>query len=209
MALTMWGQVIIQATTPAEDPVQIGSLWIDTSGTATLKVCTSISPYTFAAITGSSGALNDLSDVVITAAASGDYLRFNGTNWVDVAVAQLATDLAGDFAALAHATRHKSGGADAIKLDELAAPDDNTTRDASTTAHGLLVKAVAPAAGIQSIPAIRNGETAYVVREMFDNTNPAALGTASPGTSLIAARRDHVHEAPAGSTDIIQAQVFS
>jgi hypothetical protein len=31
---------------------------------------------------------------------------------------------------------------------------------------------------------------------MFDTTNPAALGTAAPGTSLIAARRDHVHAAP-------------
>lgn len=38
-------------------------------------------------------AINDLTDVVITAAATGDYLRFNGTNWVDVAVSQLLTDL--------------------------------------------------------------------------------------------------------------------
>lgn len=54
MALTIWGQVIIQASTPQEDPVQVGTLWIDTSGAATLKVCTAISPYTFATITGSS-----------------------------------------------------------------------------------------------------------------------------------------------------------
>jgi hypothetical protein len=51
MALQMWGQVVIQATMPQEDPVKVGTLWIDTSGTAALKVCTSISPYTFAAIT--------------------------------------------------------------------------------------------------------------------------------------------------------------
>lgn len=40
----------------------------------------------------------------------------------------------------AHAANHKSGGTDAIKLDELAAPTDVTTLNASTTAHGLLPK---------------------------------------------------------------------
>ena len=200
MALTMWGQVIIQTATPGEAPVQVGTLWIDTSGTATLKVCTSISPYTFASISGGSGALDDLSDVVITSAATGDYIRFNGTNWVDVAASQLATDLAGDFAALAHATRHKSGGADAIKLDELAAPTDVTTLDASTTLHGLAPKAVAPAAGLLSALGIGNGETAFTNKPLFDTTNPAALGTAAPGTQLVAARRDHVHANPAIDT---------
>lgn len=53
MALIGWGQLFIQPTSPGEDPIQVGSLWVDTSGTATLKVCTSISPYTFSAITGS------------------------------------------------------------------------------------------------------------------------------------------------------------
>lgn len=44
------------------------------------------------------------------------------------------------FAPAAHATSHKSGGSDAIKLDDLAAPDDNTDLDATTTKHGLLPK---------------------------------------------------------------------
>ena len=39
-----------------------------------------------------------------------------------------------------HATSHKSGGSDPIKLDELAAPTDITTLNASTSAHGLLPK---------------------------------------------------------------------
>ncbi len=39
-----------------------------------------------------------------------------------------------------HNTRHQSGGADAIKLDNLATPDDNTDLDASASAHGLLPK---------------------------------------------------------------------
>lgn len=40
----------------------------------------------------------------------------------------------------AHASSHASGGADAVKLDDLAAPDDNTDLDATTSAHGLLPK---------------------------------------------------------------------
>lgn len=44
------------------------------------------------------------------------------------------------FAALSHASRHKSGGADSIRIDELAAPTDVTTLDASTSAHGLMPK---------------------------------------------------------------------
>lgn len=39
-----------------------------------------------------------------------------------------------------HATSHKSGGSDAIKLDELAAPTDITTLDATSTQHGLCPK---------------------------------------------------------------------
>ena len=40
----------------------------------------------------------------------------------------------------AHATSHKTGGSDAIKLDELAAPTDVTTLNVSSTAHGLAPK---------------------------------------------------------------------
>jgi hypothetical protein len=103
------------------------------------------------------------------------------------------------YATLVHATRHQSGGADAIKLDDLAAPDANTDLNASTTAHGLMVAATAPSAGIRNAVVIDNGETVYKVAALFDNTNPADTGSASPGTSLIAARRDHVHNAPASA----------
>lgn len=40
----------------------------------------------------------------------------------------------------AHHTTHESGGSDSIKLDDLAAPDDNTDLDATTGHHGLLPK---------------------------------------------------------------------
>ena len=42
------------------------------------------------------------------------------------------------YAQLAHAARHASSGADAVKLDDLAAPDDNTDLNASTAKHGLM-----------------------------------------------------------------------
>jgi hypothetical protein len=40
----------------------------------------------------------------------------------------------------AHASTHQSGGTDAIKLDDLATPDDNTDLNATTDRHGLLLK---------------------------------------------------------------------
>ena len=45
------------------------------------------------------------------------------------------------FASATHASTHQAGGSDAIKLDDLAAPDDNTDLDATTSAHGLMPKA--------------------------------------------------------------------
>lgn len=54
MPVTAWGQVYIQPTAPEEDPVQIGSLWSDTA-TGLLKVCTAVSPYTFATVSGGVG----------------------------------------------------------------------------------------------------------------------------------------------------------
>ncbi len=40
-----------------------------------------------------------------------------------------------------HHITHEAGGADAIKLDDLASPDDNTDLDVSTAKHGLCPKA--------------------------------------------------------------------
>lgn len=93
------------------------------------------------------------------------------------------------------------------KLDDLATPDDNTDLNANTTNHGLLLKATAPAAGLLSVPGIANGETAYTLKPVFDTTNPAAIGTAAPGTQVIAARRDHVHAMPAYDTYQTMTQI--
>ena len=94
---------------------------------------------------------------------------------------------------------HDHIGGDGASIAEGAfAFTDVTTSDSSTTKHGLLIKATSPSAGIRNIVAIDNAETAYKNTALVDNTNPEALGTASPGTSLVAARRDHVHTLPKG-----------
>jgi len=364
MSVRAWGQLYIQATAPEEDPVVVGSVWVDTSGAATAKVCTAISPYTFAAL--SSGTLTDhdhtstsgdggvltneehdgYSDYTTIATPSapaaghkrlyartiqgktftvvqgpdgrelvlsrdnvilvrnttgggltqGQVVYINGAsgNTPTVALAdasdankmpaigslfddisdngfgrvmvwgRLAFDTSGFLdgdslyvsavtpggytatapslpniaqrvaivgvsgvgngrliitqtsirTPLGHHTSHEAGGGDAIKLDDLAAPDDNTDLNASTSAHGLVVKATAPASGLLSAVGIGNGETAYSMKPLFDTTNPAALGTAAPGTALVAARRDHVHTLPAidataAATDITTRDVTS
>lgn len=103
----------------------------------------------------------------------------------------------------AHATTHKSGGTDVIKLDELDTPTDITTLNASTTSHGLLLKAVAPSANLLNVVGIANGETVYSNKPLFDSTDPAVLGTTAPGTSLIASHRDHVHGAAGSDTQVL------
>lgn len=62
----------------------------------------------------------------------------NGTD--EINVAGLSGELADAQTPKTHAASHKSAGGDSIKLDELAAPTDVTTLNASTGAHGLLPK---------------------------------------------------------------------
>ena len=57
------------------------------------------------------------------------FYYFDATTWIELTTKPKV-----------HAASHKSGGADAIKLDELAEPTDITALDASTSKHGLLKK---------------------------------------------------------------------
>lgn len=68
-----------------------------------------------------------------------------------------------------------------------------STAAASTSAAGLAPQATAPGAGLRNVLGIDNGATAYTNKALFDATNPAMNGTASPGTEMAAARRDHIH----------------
>jgi hypothetical protein len=86
------------------------------------------------------------------------------------------------------------------KLDDMAAPEANTDLNASTTAHGLVVAATAPAAGLINVVGIANAETAYTNKALFDATAPStqAYGDAAAvGSAVVAAKRDHKHAMPA------------
>lgn len=126
---------------------------------------------------------------------NGKFLKTDGTNatWESIPGG-------GDM--LAATYDPTSVSADAFDMDNMVLTD-NTTNDASTTAHGLLLKATAPAAGLYNYVGITNGETAYTNKALFDATDPStqAFGdSASAGSAAVAARRDHKHAMPAAIT---------
>lgn len=88
----------------------------------------------------------------------------------------------------AHATSHKSGGSDAIKLDELAAPTDVTTLNATTLVHGLMMKypggstAYLREDGTFAVPA-GAAEFATGVRIIFQQTAAPSGWTKQTGTA--------------------------
>lgn len=108
-----------------------------------------------------------------------------GTARTTLGLGTAAVAASGDFAAASH-----------NQVETTITFTDVATGNASTTAHGFSPKATAPAAGIINVLAIANGETVRSDKALLDDTNPAALGTAGPGTAVIAARRDHVHTLP-------------
>lgn len=122
-------------TDPAGRPSIVPFAEIATVGIGNVVGPASSVDNAFALFDGISGKLLKSSKIlsVETAVTANRTLTFPDTN-LDL------TPNTGTYAAAAHHTRHESGGADAIKLDDLAAPDDNTDLNASTTAHGLLRK---------------------------------------------------------------------
>jgi hypothetical protein len=63
-----------------------------------------------------------------------------GTDAVAITHAQTTGQTANDHHNRDHASTHGPAAADALKLDDLAAPDNNTDLNASASAHGLLPK---------------------------------------------------------------------
>lgn len=122
---------------------------------------------------GVSGAIDDLSDVVITAAASGEFLRYNGTNWVDAVIAQ--SDVTGLVAALA--------ALQPLDSDLTAIAALTTTsfgRSLLTTADATALAALVDSSFLT--PA--EGNAAYQPLDS-DLTSIAALATTSFGRSLL------------------------
>jgi len=59
---------------------------------------------------------------------------------ITLTISAMASAMTDARAPTSHATTHKTGGTDPIKLDELAAPTNVTALNASTSAHGLCPK---------------------------------------------------------------------
>lgn len=91
-----------------------------------------------------------------------------------------------------------------LLTDTILSMRDTTTNNATTTAHGFVVKATAPAANALNVVGIANAETAYTNKTILGTTVPStqAYGdAASAGTSLEAAHADHKHAMPASVKD--------
>ena len=107
-------------------------------------------------VSGLSGLLGDAQTPLAHASSH------NNAGSDEISVAGLSGLLADGQTPLAHKASHQSGGSDAIKLDDLAAPDDNTDLNASTSAHGLLLKlAGGSAAYLRADGTWVNPETGY------------------------------------------------
>ena len=139
-----------------------------------------------------------INKVTITPPATGSTLTIvDGATLTASATASVSGTNTGDNAANTSIV--------ATPLDTLAATTDITTRNASTTAHGLVLKAVAPATGLINFLGIAYGETVYSLKALFDDTSPAtqAFGdSAAVGTAAAAARRDHKHAMMAAPTTV-------
>jgi len=134
-----------------------GQIWVE-AGTYNFAAVTTVTrAIDNVSVIGVGGAVDfNTDDVTAAFMAGGDYWLFSNlqvdaggidmgatTDWmwlnveVDGTYYSLLTD---NINIEDHSALHESGGADAIKLDDLAAPDDNTDLDATVAAHGLLPK---------------------------------------------------------------------
>ncbi len=114
-------------------------------------------------------------------------LAASGANSDITSLAGLLTPLSaaqggtGTDSAANHAASHASGGAAAIKLDDLAAPDDNTDLNASATKHGLCPK-------LSNVSTeFLNGTGAWSTPTASDGNQNANLFKAGPASGAAAA----------------------
>lgn len=102
--------------------------------------------------------------------------------------------LSNDRTPLAHSATHKSTGTDAIKLDELAAPDDITDLNVSTSAHGLC-------------PKLSGVSGAYLDSE-GNWTIPGTEGIVFPGSSSVFLTGLNTWAIPSASGSIFRPAIY-
>lgn len=123
--------------------------------------------------------LDAVAHAAVTLAGTPDYITISGQQ-----ITRNAVDLAADVTGTLPVANGGTGGSSLPKLDDLTAPDDNTDLNASTTAHGLSPKAVAPASGSLSALGIGNGETARVDKVIFQGCLAVRVLTAAEYAAL-------------------------
>ena len=170
MALTMWGQVVIQAATPGEDPVQVGTVWVDTSGTPTAKLCTAIAPYTFSAL-GAGIADGDKGDITVSG---------TGATWtIDDGVVTPAKMNNGDALSVLGRSANTSG----VRADIAAGTDHFVLRRSGTAlGFGLLVNNNVDAAAAIAYSKL-NLATSIVNADVAAAAAIAASKLAPPGST--------------------------
>lgn len=118
----------------------VGSASSISSDSVTLAIAVGTSTADLAITVGGGGAatLDELTDVVITAAASGDILRHNGTNWVD-AVGTSFFEAAGAVAAHEADTTNVHGIPDTSALETTTGSASKVSTHAALTSgvHGI------------------------------------------------------------------------
>lgn len=92
----------------------------------------------------------------------------------------------------AHATSHKSGGSDAIKLDELAVPTDVTTLNATTSLHGLLPKLGGGTTNFLRADGTWSAPTDAVTERDFTNTESTSISTPASGVTALFVDTDKI-----------------
>jgi hypothetical protein len=131
-----WTAITGKPSTFAPDATaMLKSDYDSTSGTANRKVANAA-----VADFATSASWLTLSDKPTLGTAAAKDIPSSGNASVTQVVYGTDTRLSDLRAPAAHAASHKVGGSDAIKIDELGAATDVTTLNASTTAHGLLLK---------------------------------------------------------------------
>jgi hypothetical protein len=102
----------------------------------------------------------------------------------------------------AHQASHNNGGGDALKLDDLATPDDNTDLNATTTYHGLLKKLDNDSAHFM------NGQGNWVAVDMSGDTSPSLGGDLdADGNTIFNGGLQGVYEVyhNIGNADVVDA----
>ncbi len=192
--------------TPASLPVSTMILTVTTAGVmqATVSTADFDAAGTAAGLVASEAGTRAAADSVLASAITAHEADMTNVHGIaDTSALALTTNHPSNATFNDHSARHESGGGDAIKIDDLSAPDDNTDLNATTSAHGLLPKLgggstnflradgtwSAPSAGS---PGGSSGQVQYNNAGAFGGFAGHTVSTSSPNNVFTAQAANHV-----------------